>query len=106
MDTSVKAALRSRGAATRHRIRTHPGATFFEIPVPAWSAVHGHRVREFHWPEKATLVSVRRGERVIVPHGDTGLETGDAITAFGTSEARVEFANLLEPVLEPGEPPQ
>jgi CIC family chloride channel protein len=84
----------------RHRIRTQPGATFFELPVPRDSAVHGRCVREFHWPEEATLVSVRRGDRVIVPHGDTMLETGDTITAFGSGDARVEFAHLLEPVHE------
>ncbi len=82
----------------RHRVRTQPGAAFFELPVPPDSAVHGRRVREFHWPEEATLVSVRRGDRVIVPHGETRLEAGDTITAFGSGEARVELAHLLEPV--------
>ena len=88
----------------RQRVRTQPGAAFFELPVPPHSAVHGRRVREFHWPEEATLVSVRRGDRVIVPHGETRLETGDTITAFGSGDARVELAHLLEPVHEDEEP--
>ena len=82
----------------RHRIRTQPGASFFELSIPTMSAAHRARVRELQWPEEATLVSIRRGERVIVPHGDTRLEAGDTITAFGTGDARVEFAHLLEAV--------
>ncbi len=82
----------------RHRIRTRPGASFFELEISSLSPAHGARIRELAWPEEATLVSVRRGERVIVPHGDTRLEAGDTITAFGTGEARIEFAHLLEAV--------
>jgi CIC family chloride channel protein len=89
----------------RHRIRTQPGASFFELPIPPLSAAHGARVRELNWPEEATLVSVRRGDRVIVPHGETRLEVGDTITAFGTGDARIEFAHLLEARHEPEESP-
>ena len=80
----------------RHRISTQPGATFFEIPIPANSAAHGIRVRELNWPESATLVSIQRANRVIVPHGDTRLETGDTLTGFGSGDSRVEVALLLE----------
>jgi CIC family chloride channel protein len=90
----------------RHRVRSHPGASFFEIPIPAGSPAHGAHVRDLQWPEEATLVSVRRNERVIVPHGDTRLETGDVITGFGAGEARIEFAHLLEPRRAGREPEQ
>ncbi len=82
----------------RHRIRTQPGASFFEVPIRRFSAVHGRPVREVRWPAEATLVSVRRGQRVIVPHGNTMLEAGDTITAFGSGDARIKLAQLLEPV--------
>jgi hypothetical protein len=80
-----------------HRQRIQPGARFFEVPVPTRSAAHGRRVREIEWPEGATLVSVRRGGSVLIPHGDTELRTGDTITAFGTGEARIELAFVVEP---------
>jgi CIC family chloride channel protein len=81
----------------RARVRTQPGAAFYEMPVMADSFAHGKRVKELSWPEEATLVSIRRGTRVIIPHGDTIIERGDTITAFGSSDSRVELAYLLEP---------
>jgi CIC family chloride channel protein len=80
----------------RHRVRSQPGATFFEIPVPLRSAAHGKHVRELIWPQDAILVSIRRNDRVIVPHGDTRLETGDSVTVFGTADARIEVAAAFE----------
>ncbi len=80
----------------RLRARRQPGAGFFELPIPARSPVHGKAVREVTWPEEVTLVSVRRDDRVIIPQGDTVLMSGDTVTAFGTSEARLEVAHVLE----------
>ncbi len=81
----------------RLRARVHPGATFFEIPVPAGSTAAGKLVRDLDWPEEAILVSVRRGGSVLIPHGSTVIRAGDTITAFGTSESRVDAAYLVEP---------
>ena len=74
------------------------------MPIPPNSAVHGRFVKEFKWPEAATLVSVRRGGSVLIPHGDTQLQTGDTITAFGSHDARIELAYMVEPAPEP--PPE
>ncbi len=90
------------GATGRHlyrdraRQRAQPGASFFELPVTAGTISDGARVRDLDWPEGATLVSVRRGQRVIIPHGETQLRGGDTITAFGTGDSRIELAAVLE----------
>jgi chloride channel protein, CIC family len=81
----------------RARRRTPAGTGFFEIPVPQGSPAHGMSVRDLDWPEQATLVSIRRGAAVLIPHGDTTIAAGDVITGFGTGEARVEVAAVLEP---------
>ncbi|HSF87592.1 MAG TPA: chloride channel protein [Acidimicrobiia bacterium] len=81
----------------RFRARTQPGASFFEMPIPPKSAVDGKLVKEIAWPEGATLVSVRRGGSVLIPHGDTRLLTGDTLTAFGSHDARIEVAYTVEP---------
>ncbi len=103
-ESVVKAYHLALGATTdrslyRERLkqRTQPGAGFFEIPIPPLSAAGGRRVRELKWPEGATLVSIRRGSSVLIPRGETLLEEGDTITAFGTGEARVELAFVVEP---------
>jgi chloride channel protein, CIC family len=85
----------------RVRQRTDPGARFFEVPVRRGSPVAGKRVREIEWPESATLVSVRRGVSVLIPHGETELEPGDTITAFGTGAAREQLGHMVEPSEEP-----
>jgi NhaP-type Na+/H+ and K+/H+ antiporter len=90
------------GATGRHlyrdraRQRAQPGASFFELPVPTGAISDGARVRDLIWPEGATLVSIRRGQRVIIPHGETQLRGGDIITAFGTGDSRIELAEVLE----------
>ncbi|RPI25393.1 MAG: CBS domain-containing protein, partial [Actinobacteria bacterium] len=85
----------------RVRQRSDPGARFFEIQVRRGSPVAGQRVQDIGWPAGATLVSVRRGAAVLIPHGETLLEAGDTLTAFGTGTAREEFAVLVEPEEEP-----
>ncbi len=103
-ESVVRAYHQALGATTdrslyreRFKARTQPGASFFEMPIPPNSAVDGKSVKEITWPESATLVSVRRGGSVLIPHGDTRLRTGDTITAFGSHDARVEVAYTVEP---------
>lgn len=83
----------------RERIkqRTDPGAGFFEIPVLPESAIDGHLIHQVTWPEGLTLVSVRRGASVLIPHGDTVIRSGDTITAFGSGDARIDLAQIVEP---------
>jgi len=85
----------------RLKVRSQPGAAFFEIPVVRGSPVLGCHVKNIEWPGGAILVSIRRGSRVLIPHGDTVLEASDTLTAFGTGESREEVAFLLEPVSDP-----
>ncbi len=73
------------------------------MPIPPGSAVDGKLVKDVRWPETATLVSVRRGGSVLIPHGDTTLCVGDTLTGFGSHDARVEVAFMVEP--ESPEPP-
>lgn len=85
----------------RVRLRSQQDTTFFEVPVRHASPVAGRPVRDITWPDGATLVSVRRGSAVLIPHGSTVLENGDTLTLFGTGESREELSHLLEPRGEP-----
>jgi CBS domain-containing protein len=82
----------------RLKVRTQPGAMFFEISIAEGSGAVGTVVKNIQWPDGAILVSIRRGSRVLIPHGDTVLEAHDILTAFGTGEAREQVAFLVEPV--------
>ncbi len=82
-----------------HRLRlaqrTHPDAGYFDFRVPLGSIADGRKVREVAWPEGSTLVSVRRHREVLVPDGDTTLEAGDVVTAFGTPASRQTMIDRL-----------
>jgi len=86
----------------RVRVRTQPGATFFEATLLHTSPLAGHVVRDIVWPEDATLVSIRRGTAVLIPKGDTTIEAGDTLTLFGTGQSREELGFLLEPGSDAG----
>ena len=81
----------------RLRIRTSPGTNFFEVEIPPGSMADGRAVREVAWPEGCTLVSVRRGREVLIPHGSTSLFAGDVVTAFGTEGVRDRMMLRLGP---------
>jgi len=81
----------------RVRVRTQPGAAFFDTGLPPGSPLAGKSVGEVPWPADATLVSVRRGASVLIPRGQITLEVGDTLTLFGTGESREELGFLLEP---------
>ena len=71
----------------RTRIRSQPGADFFDMAIEEGSPLANRDVADIEWPADVVLVSVQRGTSVLVPHGDTTIRTGDRLTIFGTPEA-------------------
>lgn len=56
----------------------------------------GQQIRDFVWPKGSLVESVRRGENVIVPHGDTMLRAGDTIVIDVAAGARqAAFARVV-----------
>lgn len=77
------------------RARTQPGASFRDLEIPPGSLADGREVRGLPLPAECTIVSVRRGPGVLVPHGDTLLRAGDVITLFAAEEAYRQLAGRL-----------
>jgi chloride channel protein, CIC family len=65
-----------------------------EVMVTAGSVWCGMRVQNLRLPRECLLVSVRRGDKVIVVHGDTRLEPGDFVELFGF-QAELEQVEAL-----------
>lgn len=78
----------------RSRIRSQPGADFFDMTIKQSSALANRDVAGIPWPEDIVLVSVQRGTSVLVPHGDTMIRVGDRLTVFGTPDARDEISTI------------
>lgn len=85
----------------RVRLRSQPGAAFFESTIVRASPLANTNVRDVPWPEGAILVSIRRDTSVLIPHGNTRIEPGDRLTFFGTGAARVDVGHLMEPTGPP-----
>jgi Trk K+ transport system NAD-binding subunit len=83
------------------RLRTDPGADFFDFVIPPGSVADGRLVKEVAWPGGLTVVSVRRGRTVTVPTGDTVLSSGDVLTGFASPGARESLAERLAASADP-----
>ena len=68
-------------------LREFPGE-FVWYAVHPVSAVAGACVRDLGLPEGSLVVLIVRGERILVPRGDTTLEPGDQVCTFVTPETR------------------
>jgi CIC family chloride channel protein len=57
-------------------------ATFMHLVIPDNAVVSGKRVKEIILPEECLIVSVQRGKKQHVVHGNTIIQSGDRITVF------------------------
>lgn len=55
------------------------GKTTFDFPITAESTLDGRMVRDFNWPKHMLLVSIIRGNKEILTHGDTIMNVGDIL---------------------------
>lgn len=81
----------------RLRLGKLTGTDFLELEVSPESAVAGKALRDLNLPHDCVLVSVRRGRKLIIPHGDTVLQPGDKLTALVAEECRGQFCALVAP---------
>jgi CIC family chloride channel protein len=61
-------------------------ARFVQIDIPEDGPVAGQRVSQISLPAHCLIVSVRRGRRLHIAHGDTQLQAGDQVTVLTGDE--------------------
>lgn len=76
------------------------GVEFTEVEVGPDSPAAGKRIKELHVPEDCIIVSVRRNRQILIPHGDTHIETGDKVVVLAASES---LPQVREELAEKGE---
>jgi Trk K+ transport system NAD-binding subunit len=69
--------------------------TLLEAEIGPTSVLAGRPVSQAAWPRDSVLVSIARGEHVIVPRGYVLLQAGDRLTVFTATAARQELDTLL-----------
>ena len=57
-------------------------AEFVQFEIDDTMPIAGKRIRDLCLPKECILVSVRRERELIMPHGETVLQTGDRLTAL------------------------
>lgn len=65
------------------------------VDLPEDSPIINKPIQEIQWPENSVLVSVLRGEDVIIPKGDTVLKPGDDVIALTLVGSEPQLLSLL-----------
>lgn len=79
------------------RLHTLTGAHVIELYLPQGAQPVGQPIRALKLPDECVIASVRRGGRLIVPHGDTVLNAGDVLTLVAAPEVEQELRALFSP---------
>lgn len=66
-----------------------------EVDIDRSSLAQGVAVRDLRMPEQCVLVSIIRGDSVIIPRGDTVLLPGDAVLALTTPDRQEALNRAL-----------
>jgi trk system potassium uptake protein TrkA len=65
------------------------------VDLPEDSPVINKQIQDIRWPEDSVLVSILRGEEVIVPKGDTVFKSGDDVIALTMIGNEPQLLQLL-----------
>jgi CIC family chloride channel protein len=71
------------------------GAAFVHIAITPGAPAAGRRVSEVELPDDCLIVSVRRGRKLHIAHGNTQLQPGDLATVFAADECLPEVQKRL-----------
>ncbi|TNE50172.1 MAG: CBS domain-containing protein [Deltaproteobacteria bacterium] len=93
---------------TQRRRLTLDGTEFIDIPLHADHPVVGKTISELgpSLPYDCILVSIRRGDSMLIPHGNTTLQEGDLLTAFVCSQDVDKLFHGLKGETQPNSGPQ
>jgi trk system potassium uptake protein TrkA len=70
-------------------------AHLVEVTLAERSPAAGTSLADLQFPRDATIVAVVRGDRLVVPRGDTVLDPGDEVMVLVTGEAERAVQQLL-----------
>ncbi len=71
------------------------GSDILEVTLPGDSPVVGKRVGDVDWPIDTALVAILRDRKVITPHPDDPLESGDELIVVATTAQQPILRELL-----------
>jgi NhaP-type Na+/H+ and K+/H+ antiporter len=69
-----------------HDLTVQQKGGLFELPVEYGSMAAGRMIRDVEWPEGALIVSVKRGEKEIIPKGGLKILPGDYLVILSEED--------------------
>ncbi len=78
------------------RLGAFSGAEVLELMIMPHSPLVGRKMSEIPWPENSLVASIRRGTRLIIPHGDTLLQEGDRLAVVVEPEDKERLYRLVD----------
>lgn len=94
---ALGSAARTDQLPQRVATRTSRETRYLDFEIPPGSVADGRTIREVRWPEGCIVVSVHRGNELLVASGDVELRAGDALTVFCDEAARRRLIERLTP---------
>ncbi len=81
---------------TEEQVRLHAltGAHVVDYLIRPGAPVAGKKVKEVQWPPECAVAAIRRGDRLIVPHGNTDLRLWDTLTIVTDPRVEAELVKL------------
>ena len=70
-------------------------AALVELLLPETSPCRGKAIRDLSLPTDTVIVSIIRQGKLVIPRGDTELQTGDEVLAVSTVEAEAALKSAL-----------
>lgn len=91
--------------ADKLRLGKLTGTEFVEILVRPGSPQAGRQLQDIPLPEQCLLITARRGEKVILLHGDTTIREGDRIVALADQVCASTLQEVFQPPSQTAEAP-
>ena len=67
-----------------------------EVSVPEDSKVRGKRIKDLSLPLECMIAAIYRGGKLIIPHGDTVIKSGDIVALIGKEDAIRKVVGILK----------
>jgi CIC family chloride channel protein len=91
-----RAAMRHRAQQVRLGSLRGDEVSVLEVTIEPGAPCIDKLVKEVPWPRDCVIASLRRGRRLLIPHGDTRLQDGDVLMIVAEGTARQEVLRLVK----------
>lgn len=71
-----------------------------EVTVSKGSKAIGKKIRELSLPHECVIAAINRSDKLIVPHGDTVIKSGDIVALIGKENAVKKVIDILKGKVE------